>query len=74
MSLEPPILVPTKRIGRPTNPLAKSKDPNRKNCTLILNINTYVDAQFYLKKSRSGEDMSDLVERLLQGWNMQHKP
>ncbi len=54
--------------------LAKSKDPNMKGYTLILNIDTHTDASSLLKKMRTGEDMSDLTERLLADWVSQNKP
>jgi hypothetical protein len=54
--------------------LAKSKDPNKKGYTLILNIDTHTDASSLLKKLRTGEDMSDLTERLLADWVSQNKP
>jgi hypothetical protein len=54
--------------------VAKSKDPNMKGYTLILNIDTHTDASSLLKKLRTGEDMSDLTERLLADWVSQNKP
>ncbi|MGI4830697.1 MAG: hypothetical protein ACRYFU_21260 [Janthinobacterium lividum] len=62
-----------RRPGRPTKPLAKSKDPNMKGYTLILNIDTHADASSILKKLRTGEDMSELAERLLAGWVKENK-
>ena len=53
--------------------IAKTKDPNKKGYTLVLNIDTHVDANTILKKMRTGEDMSDLTERLLAEWVTQNK-
>ena len=53
--------------------IAKTKDPNKKGYTLVLNIDTHVDANTILKKMRTGEDMSDLTERLLADWVAQNK-
>ena len=55
-------------VGRPTTGVAKSKDPNMKAFTLILNIDTHADASAMLKKARTEGDMSDLVGRLLSDW------
>ena len=63
----------TRKPGRPTKPLAKSKDPNMKGYTLILNIDTHADASSLLKKLRTGEDMSELVERLVATWVKENK-
>ena len=68
-----PMPAPARRPGRPTKPLAKSKDPNMKGYTLILNIDTHADASSILKKLRTGEDMSELAERLLAGWVKENK-
>ena len=62
-----------RKPGRPTKPLAKSKDPNMKGYTLILNIDTHADASSLLKKLRTGEDMSELVERLVATWVKENK-
>ena len=63
----------TRKAGRPKKPLAKSKDPNMRGYTLILNIDTHADASSILKKMRNGEDMSELTERLLAGWVKENK-
>lgn len=57
---------PTK--AAPTKALAKSKDPDWKGYTFIVKIDTHIDASAILKKQRKGEDMSDLVQRLLADW------
>ena len=44
-----------------------------KGYTLILNIDTHADASSLLKKLRTGEDMSELVERLLATWVKESK-
>ncbi len=44
-----------------------------KGYTLILNIDTHADASSILKKLRTGEDMSELAERLLAGWVKENK-
>jgi hypothetical protein len=64
---------PVKAPSVPAKAIAKSKDPNKKGYTLILNVETHVDASSLLKKLRSGEDMSDLTERLLAGWVKKEK-
>ena len=65
--------VATRKPGRPKKALAKSKDPNMRGFTLILNIDTHADASAILKKMRKGEDMSELTERLLAGWVKENK-
>jgi hypothetical protein len=62
-----------RKPGRPTKPLAKSKDPNMKGFTIILTIDTHADASSLLRKLRTGEDMSELVERLLATWVKENK-
>jgi hypothetical protein len=66
----PPVV---RKPGRPKKPLAKSKDPNMKGFTIILTIDTHADASSLLKKLRTGEDMSELVERLLATWVKENK-
>ena len=48
--------------------IAKSKDPNKNPYTLILDIATHTDANAILKKLRTGDDLSDLTQRLLADW------
>jgi hypothetical protein len=61
-------------VGRPTTGVAKSKNPNMKGFTLLLNIDTHADASALLKKLRTEGDMSDLVGRLLADWVNARKP
>ena len=68
-----PTPIAVRKPGRPTKPLAKSKDPNMKGFTIILTIDTHADASSLLKKLRTGEDMSELVERLLATWVKENK-
>ncbi len=68
-----PIPPAVRKPGRPKKPLAKSKDPNMKGFTIILTIDTHADASSLLKKLRTGEDMSELVERLLATWVKENK-
>ena len=53
--------------------LAKYKDPDRKNFGFLIKVETNATASFILKKMRNGEDMSDLIERLLSEWIEQNK-
>lgn len=53
--------------------LAKSKDPNKNSYTLILDIATHTDANAILKKLRTGDDLSDLTQRLLADWVEKNK-
>ncbi len=59
--------------GRPVTGLAKSKDPNMKPFTIILNIDAHADANAILKKARNEGDLSDLLNRLLTGWVSEKK-
>jgi hypothetical protein len=52
----------------PAKKLAKTKDPDWKGYTLILKIDTHTDASAILRKQRTGEDMSDLAQRLFEEW------
>jgi cell division septation protein DedD len=60
-------------VGRPSTGVAKSKDPNMKAFTILLNIDTHADANAILKKARTEGDMSDLVQRLLSEWVKEKK-
>lgn len=62
---QPPIT--TSHAKAPTK-LAKYKDPDRKGFSFLLNVKMHATASFLLKTKRNGEDMSDLVERLLSKW------
>lgn len=53
--------------------LPKYKDPERKNFGFLIKVDTNATASFLLKKMRNGEDMSDLIERLLSEWIDQNK-
>ncbi len=53
--------------------LAKYKDPDRKGFSFLLNVKKHATASYLLKTMRNGEDMSDLVERLLSEWIEQHQ-
>lgn len=55
------------RVKTPAK-LAKYKDPDRKGFSFLLNVKMHAKASFLLKTKRNGEDMSDLVERLLSMW------
>ena len=57
----------TRQAKTPTK-LAKYKDPDRKGFSFLLNVKKHATASFLLKTKRNGEDMSDLVERLLSEW------
>ena len=60
--------------AKPSNiRLAKSKDPNKNSYTLILDIATHTDANAILKKLRTGDDLSDLTQRLLADWVEKNK-
>jgi hypothetical protein len=72
-SEDSPATPTVRKPGRPTKPLAKSKDPNMKGFTIILTIDTHADASSLLRKLRTGEDMSELVERLLATWVKENK-
>lgn len=58
---------PSKKEDRPKK-LAKSKDDEWKGFTVMLKIETQADAVHFLRKSRSGEDFSELTEKLLAEW------
>lgn len=60
--------VASKPPAAPTKKLAKTKDPDWKGYTLILKIDTHTDASAILRKQRTGEDMSDLAQRLFEEW------
>ena len=62
----------TRKAKTPTK-LAKYKDPDRKGFSFLLNVKKHATASFLLKTKRSGEDMSDLVERLLSEWIKQNQ-
>lgn len=59
--------VATRQAKSPAK-LAKYKDPDRKGFSFLLNVKKHATASFLLKTKRNGEDMSDLVERLLSDW------
>ncbi len=58
----------TARQAKTPAKLAKYKDPDRKGFSFLLNVKMHAKASFLLKTKRNGEDMSDLVERLLSKW------
>lgn len=78
-----PVAVPTeeparlavtpKPIGRPVTGMAKSKDPNMKQYSIILNIDAHADANHLLRKARNEGDLSDLLNRLLASWVAERK-
>ena len=64
--------------GTPTNPKlgkrksAKSRDKNWRQHTVLLERATHLDAVDLLKRKYEGQDMSDLLNRLLQEWVKNH--
>ncbi len=63
----------TVKVARIPAKVAKYKDPDRKNFGFLIKVETNATASFLLKKMRNGEDMSDLIERLLSEWIEQNK-
>lgn len=63
----PPAAAPARKAPAKAS-LAKTRDPNIKQYSILLNMDTHTDASFILTKQRTGEDMSDLVQRLLAEW------
>ncbi len=62
-----------KSVGRPVTGVAKSKNPNMKQYSIILNIDAHADANHLLKKARNEGDLSDLLNRLLASWIAERK-
>lgn len=56
--------------GKPqrVKPLSKAKDPNWKGFYVFLQKSTHTEATYQLRKLDTGEDFSDLMERLLTEW------
>ncbi|SNT44331.1 hypothetical protein SAMN05421770_1194 [Granulicella rosea] len=48
--------------------VTKSKNPAWKAYSLFLKKETHSEMNFILRRLDSGEDMSDLVQRLVEGW------
>jgi len=48
--------------------ITKSKDPAWKAYSLFLKKETHAEMNFILRRLDSGEDMSDLVQRLVENW------
>lgn len=65
--------VAPKSVGRPVTSVAKTKNPNMKQYSIILDIDAHADANHLLKKARNEGDMSDLLNRLLAGWVAERK-
>lgn len=49
-------------------PLAKSNDPAWKAYSLFLKKKTHSEMNFLLRRQDKGEDMSNLVQRLVEKW------
>jgi hypothetical protein len=49
-------------------PRSKSSDPAWKPYTLMLKKESHTQASILLKKFDTGEDMSDLAQRLFEDW------
>ena len=60
-------------VGRPKTGTAKSKDPNMKQYSVILNMDAHADANHLLAKARNEGDLSDLLNRLLAIWVAERK-
>ena len=60
--IDKPILVPTSKA------VIKSKDPAWKGYSLFLKKDTHSEMNFLLRRLDAGEDMSDLVQRLVADW------
>ena len=59
---------PTSRVPARKVTLTKSKDPAWKAYSLFLKKETHSEMNFLLRKQDAGEDMSDLVQRLVEKW------
>ena len=55
-----------RRIGRP--PVGKKSDPNYTQVTAYVRRDLYRDVRIALLQDGSGEDFSELVDRLLEDW------
>ncbi len=62
-----------KPVGRPVTGVAKSRDPNMKQYSIILNMDAHADANHLLRKARNEGDLSDLLNRLLASWIAERK-
>lgn len=62
----------TPRIGRPPKPEAKNRHPEYRAWTGYLKRESVMEAEYRLKKSRSGKSVSDLLEELLSAWNAEN--
>jgi hypothetical protein len=71
----PPAPPGTAVVSSTASPRAtsKSKDPAWKPFTLILKKETHAEASYLLKKLDTGEDMSELAQRLFEDWIKAHK-
>ena len=63
MPVRPASRVPAKKLA-----LTKSKNPAWKAYSLFLKKETHSEMNFLLRKQDAGEDMSDLVQRLVEKW------
>lgn len=67
----PPTEVPA--APAPIYKRAKSQDPAYKGFNLLLKIKTQAKAASIIKQLRTGEDLSDLTERLLAQWVLENE-
>jgi len=58
----------TKPASPPIKKVSKSQDPDWKAYSLFLKKETHSEMNFLLRKLDDGEDMSDLVQRLVEKW------
>lgn len=56
-----------------TKPAPKSKDPEWKGYSLFLKKETHAEMNFLLRRREPKEDMSDLVQRLVERWVSEHR-
>jgi hypothetical protein len=61
---------PGKRAGRGRG--GKSRDANWKQHTVLLEKEVHLDALDWLRRHYEGQDMSDLLNRLLKEWVKRH--
>jgi hypothetical protein len=61
---------PGKRAGRGRG--GKSRDANWKQHTVLLEKEVHLDALDLLRRHYEGQDMSDLLNRLLKEWVKRH--
>lgn len=55
-------------LQSPSKPVPKSKDPEWKGYSLFLKKETHSEMNFLLRRREPKEDMSDLVQRLVEQW------